>query len=154
MLADEERTPIEYRPELFEWTQFNLPEGFDPNEVLARVLYIEKYMSEKEGIDLIKVALSENQTLSAVVEQLEDIPYPKYQDDLPEDPDYEKAKELEAEAEPAATPAKPQFEVRILKNPENGELVAQFKLLKGDVIDFQEIYRKMVRIMAIGEVKE
>jgi hypothetical protein len=151
-LFAEGRSTQPYSDELFEWTQFTLPEKVRPEEVLARIQYMGKYVEEKEGYQLFTFTLSESAYLSAIIEQSTVIPQASLVDknDLPQDdPEY-----LEAQTR-ARTVDLPKFEVRILqREPEEdeseGKNVVQFKMTRGEVMEFQEIYRKIVRIMAIN----
>lgn len=67
---------MKYKPELFEWTQLDIPEGFDEVATFARLVYLEEHIRNVDKVSLFTFKLSED-TFTGIIEQIEPFPYPK-----------------------------------------------------------------------------
>ncbi|TNV79650.1 hypothetical protein FGO68_gene15454 [Halteria grandinella] len=153
-LLSEDRSILPYTRAQFVWTQFPLPDHLQPHEILARLLTIQQHMSDIEGIDLFSVKLSPENKLSAMVQQLEPLPQPVVFQlsellDTPTETAIQQRKLLEGSEEKVKD--FPTIDVRVMKSEEDGQIIVQLKRLKGDIFEFQTLYKKIFRLLRLNQ---
>lgn len=105
---------MDYQPELFEWTQFDIPAGFDEVATFARLIYIEEHCRLIDKVQFFTFKLSED-AFTGIIEQCE--PFSGLE---VAKPDAEKA---EAEESAATKHQLPVGEVRLMQIGESGKYI-------------------------------